>query len=270
MRHFRTIPNFIEMTDDEILSLPENRDNDIWAGWGLFWLDKLLTRKINPGKHIKLDQQRTPVILGAGPSLEGQINEIEKRKDEVITIGINRACGFYPCDINISFDPATEPDFYNRHNNSDKFLVANTICDPVKFDMFPPGNVAIWQTNPSAHYAPATREADWGVLYSGSNTMIATLHMVYKLGFRRVELFGTDFCFEQREKYYVSGNKQAFNEGNEVQIPVDGKMKWTNGNLIKHARNVGATIYWLEQAGMDVVSKTPGLLEIYMKLFEGV
>ena len=54
MRHFRTIPNFIEMTDDEILSLPENRDNDIWAGWGLFWLDKLLTRKINPGKHVKL------------------------------------------------------------------------------------------------------------------------------------------------------------------------------------------------------------------------
>lgn len=202
-----------EIVDAGVLNLGEeavlrNVTDNIQAGWN----------QVSPGPTNDTEV----IILGGGPSLESQVDEIRELKEagaKVVTLN-----GAYHWAHKHGLDPVTQiivdaRDFNARftHPVRDrcKYLIASQ-CDPAVLAGLPKDRTWIWHTS-ADFIRPVLNEhlETWFGVPGGSTVLLRAIPLLRMLGYRQFHLFGCDSCVQEAHHAYP----QPENDG-EAVVPV--------------------------------------------------
>ena len=269
------IPDFPNIPDDELKDYMYGlnlSNKEMWAARAKAFCN---CGNIQPGKELYAEpHDHTAIIVGAGPSLKEHINDLHEMESWGThqTFGINRACNVYPCMYNVSLDPVCTKDYHSTDEREDGYtrvLIMNTITNPEIVLQYHPEARFMFNTNTSLIYSIEAHKHDYGFLFSHTNSIQATLHLVYRMGYRNVEFVGTEFCTYPGEPFYADGNADISKEPIPITVMIDGEEVETTLAMLRHARNIACSAYWLSEAGVKF-TKPWGVLGHYMTMTENL
>jgi hypothetical protein len=150
------------------------------------------------------------MILGGGPSLEGQIETIRQLRAEgckLITLN-----GTYNWAIERGLTPSAQIVVDAREFNSRftrpilptcKYLIASQ-CHPSVLEGLPPESTLLWHTAGEA-IRPILEGSGkpWYVIPGGSTVMLRAIPMMRMLGYRKFHLFGFDSCLGNQDVHHA-------------------------------------------------------------------
>lgn len=160
----------------------------------------------------------TMVVVGSGPSLEHQIENIRNERGPILAVkgayDYLRDRGITP-DLYLSVEPRYRP--VKNPSKDSVFLLASRVNRKV-FDELKEHSILLWHSLSSENEAPPGKLAIGG----GSTSGLRAVNVAYILGYRKIRFYGMDSCLGERNEKRV-GQQPIDNTVAKTDVIVGGK-----------------------------------------------
>lgn len=188
-----------------------------------------------PTKH-----DGTAVIVGSGPSLKDQIENIRKEQEQNRPIvAINGAHDYLiensiTPDYFLTVDPRGMPQNFKHLNDKTIYLLASRVS-PSDFDLLKGKKVFLFHT--------VSEESTMGPLEGkvciggGSTSGLRAIVLFYALGFRNIHLYGFDSCLGKINEKHVNETKGLPEHVQTMPVIIEGETFLCNMAMAAQADN---------------------------------
>lgn len=149
------------------------------------------------------------LIVGAGPSLDSNLETIKKYNDRYVVIAVDAALKpLMAAGIRVDYVTSIERlnayqvPFFDKLENVEADLVAYPVLHPDVLAMYP-GQVRICYRN-YGFYAYFEKAYPKGIIKSGGSTAHLAVRLADYIGCRRAFMIGLDSCYEEKNGKYRS------------------------------------------------------------------
>ncbi|MBO4533019.1 MAG: motility associated factor glycosyltransferase family protein [Treponema sp.] len=194
-------------------------DFSVQSHFGKLWLHnimcnlKQLDKAASPAE-IKIDSNKTAVILGAGPTLEAKINELKANRNNYYIIATDTAFSIM-CNNDMTPDCVVSLDGQNISGThfihskeaqfKDTLFLFDLTSNPaaVRKALAFGGRLLFFISgHPLCSYINSNFTTGLPELFSGSGTVtISALDFAAKSGFKNILIFGADFAYVNGKSY---------------------------------------------------------------------
>lgn len=142
----------------------------------------------------------TAVLVGPGPSVKGQLENIKKHREQGdAIIAIKSAHDWlmendFPPDYAVAVEPQAKHDIWFKHKNNFTRYMIGSQCNPLTFDYLSDCQVFLWHlyAHEGQSYPPNSL-----LVTGGTTSGLRAINLFYSIGFRDFHLYGYDSCLSE-------------------------------------------------------------------------
>ncbi len=220
-----------------------------------------LPRKIPTMRELKDTESGDVVIVGGGPSVDNQIDEIKRLVGEgkklLVIERMYEWChlnGLHP-DYVAALDASDDvkDNFNHIQDGTIHFLVAT--IHPDVFDNVPRESTYLWSGSAGLH--PEAHDiwrqngyTNIPVINTGGSVTLGSMFLSLVLGFRNIHMFGFDCMMRSKEKGYASGVTGVSMDRDYFEVEVDGDVVYTCSSFLSFSQQFFRMVTLAKNADM--------------------
>ena len=164
------------------------------------------------------------IIVGAGPSLDRNREDLERFRDRALIIGVNSSTRAVVCDVNVCLE---SNDIRPKLGTDARFKCYSTVCPPEHFEHGSGETAPIWSGELGLLPSQLTGVERVHTSVGGTS---AALSLALHWGCDPIVLVGQDLA-------YTDGRIYAVSAGHSTSVLADGTLDWGQWSAMERPEN---------------------------------